>query len=196
MNLEAQALAADELTVRLKPRRAKPFFMRHPWVFSGAVGRVEGTPANGKIATVTDSDGRFVGRGFFSAASQIAVRLFSWKPDEAIDEAFWKARLAAALRLRTETLGLPKRTDAYRLIYSDSDLLPGLIVDRYAGWLVCQFQSAGMLGLREMVLDFLSEQLKPSGILDRGDEETLEKEGIAAISSTLRGEPPAGPIEI
>jgi 23S rRNA (cytosine1962-C5)-methyltransferase len=182
--------------VRLHPRRAKPFFMRHPWVFSGAVQRTEGNPQTGDTVEVTDSDGRFIGYGFFSAASQIAVRLFSWERDADIGDAFWTERLDSAIRLRTDVLRLPELTDAYRLVYSDSDLLPGLIVDRYADWLVCQFQSAGMLRLRDTILDHLSKTLAPKGIYDRSDEETLDKEGIPPSHGPLRGAPPEGPITI
>jgi 23S rRNA (cytosine1962-C5)-methyltransferase len=184
------------LKVVLRPRRAKPFFMRHPWLFSGAVQRVEGDPANGDVVEVLDADGRFVGRGFYSAASQIAARLFCWEREVPIDDAFWRARLDAAIRLRTELLRLPDHTDAFRWVYSDSDRLPGLIVDRYGDYLVCQFQSAGMSQRRDGILEHLSETLKPKGIYDRGDEETLAKEGIAPLHGMLRGEPAEGPVEV
>lgn len=182
--------------IRLLPRRAKPFFMRHPWVFSGAIQKVEGNPHPGDVVQVVDFDGRFVGFGFYNPTSQIAVRLFSWDKAVVIDETFWRGRIDAAIRLRNDILKLPGNTNAFRLVYSDSDLLPGLIVDKYGDWLVCQFQSAGMLRLRDIVLDHLMSSLTPRGIYDRSDEETLEKEGIAPSHGLMRGTEPEGPITV
>jgi 23S rRNA (cytosine1962-C5)-methyltransferase len=182
--------------VYLNPRRAKPFFLRHPWVFSGAAARVEGSPEKGAIVTVADANGKFIGRGIYNADSQILVRLLTWEPDEAVDEAFWRRRLEAALRLRRDVLRLPEIADAYRLVFSESDGLPGLIVDRYADFLAVQFLAAGMAAHQEKLLDLLMEIASPKGIYDRSDDEAAEKEGIPASRGARRGPAPQGPVEI
>lgn len=184
------------MQIFLKPRRAKPFFMRHPWVFSGAVERVEGTPDQGDIVAVRDASGAFIGQGFFNPKSQIIVRLLSWSEEESVDDDFFRNRLAAALRLRSDILRLPERSNAYRLVYSDSDGIPGLIVDRYADYLVAQFHTAGIYRRRDMILDALHSTLKPRAICERSDAETLEKEGLPAGEQKIRGEAPASTVEI
>lgn len=186
----------NEPTLYLKPRRAKPFFLHHPWVFSGAVGRVEGTPQKGGLVRVVDSAGVFIGRGMFNADSQIIVRLVSWDEAEAVDAAFWRGKIEAAVRLRQEVLHLPDSTNAYRLVYSESDGLPGLIVDRYGEALVVQFLTAGMAAQQELVLDTLVELLHPRAIIDRSDEDTMDKEAIPFTHGLRRGEAPAGPVEV
>ena len=187
---------STEPTLFIKPRRAKPFFMRHPWVFSGAVGRIEGTPAKGDVIAVADAEGRFIGRGLFNPDSQIIVRLVSWKPEEAVDDALWRARIDAAIRLRRDVLRLPDSTNAYRLIFSESDGLPGLIVDRYADWLVAQFLTAGMAKRADAILDLLMERAAPKGIYCRADEEAGEKESMELRRGIARGQAPEGPVEI
>jgi 23S rRNA (cytosine1962-C5)-methyltransferase len=183
-------------TLFIKPRRAKPFFMRHPWVFSGAVGRVEGQPEKGDVIAVADAEGRFIGRGLFNPDSQIIVRLVSWKQDEAVDDAFWRGRIESALRLRRDVLRLPESTNAYRLIFSESDGLPGLVVDRYADWLVAQFLTAGMAKRADLLLDLLMELAAPKGIYCRADDEAGEKESMELKRGVARGQAPEGPVEI
>jgi len=182
--------------VYLHPRRAKPLFLRHPWVFSGAAARVEGSPAKGDVVAVADANGKFIARGIYNAASQILVRLLTWDPDEAVDEAFWRRRLEAAVRLRHGVLKLPESANAYRVVFSESDGLPGLIVDRYADFLVVQFLAAGMAAQQERLLDLLMEMLAPRGIYDRSDDESAEKEGIPASRGVRRGVAPEGPVEV
>ena len=97
-----------------------------------------------------------------------------------MDDAFWRRRLEAAVRLRRDVLALPEIADAYRLVFSESDGLPGLIVDRYADFLVVQFLAAGMAAHQEKLLDLLMEIASPKGIYDRSDDESAEKEGIPA----------------
>ena len=187
--------AAKLPMVYLKPRRAKPFFMRHPWVFSGAIGRIEGSPTKGSVVAVADDRGTFIGKGLFNPDSQIIVRLLTWERDEAVDAAFWRRRIERAVRLRRDVLDL-SATQAYRVIFSESDGLSGLIVDKYGDYLVAQFLSAGMTAHREPILDCLTELLQPRGILHHGDDETAEKEAIAMPRGILRGEAPSGPLEV
>jgi len=178
-------------TVFLKRGRAKPFFYGHPWVFSGSVARVEGQPADGDLVAVLDDRGQFVAKGFFNAKSQIRVRLATWNPDEAIDEAYFERRLRLAVELREHTLALPAHTDAYRLVYSEGDGLPGLIVDRYADWLVVQLLSIGLARRKDMLLAALARVCPRRAIFERSDSDVADKEGIEPHVGTLAGpEPP------
>ena len=100
--------------VVLKPRRARPFFARHPWVFESSIERVEGQPAAGDEVAVVAADGQFIARGLFNPSSTIRVRLYRWDHGP-IDEAFWSRLISAAARLRHEVLGLGGEHSAYRL---------------------------------------------------------------------------------
>ena len=122
-------------TVILKPRRARPFFAHHPWVFDSSIERVIGEPGAGDQVDVVTSDGQRIATGLFNPASTIRVRLYRWD-DGPLDDAFWSRTLAAAGRLRTEILGLGINLSAYRLVFSEGDGLSGLTVDRYDRWLV------------------------------------------------------------
>jgi len=178
-------------TVHLRHNRAKPFFFGHPWVFSGSVGRVEGTPADGDVVTVVDDRGHFVARGFYNRRSQIRVRLLTWDEEEELGRGFFERRLRAAVALRHELLGLPADTEAYRLVYSEGDGLPGLIVDRYAGWLVVQFLSLGLALRRDMVVEALARACPELAIFERSDTDVAALEGIEPRVGTLWGaEPP------
>jgi len=178
-------------TIVLKQGRAKPFFYGHPWVFSGSVARVDGQPANGQLVEVCDHRGQFIARGFYNARSQIRVRLLTWDPDEAVDEALFERRLRQAVALRHDVLGLPAQTDAYRLVYSEADGLPGLIVDRYADWLVVQFLSLGLAQRRDMVVAALARACPGKALFERSDSDVADKEGIEPRVGALVGaEPP------
>src|SRR5688572_27041909 len=104
--------------VVLRKRRAQPFFFRHPWVFSGAVHRVEGEPATGAEVAVVSDRGDFIARGLYNPASKIQVRLYSWDADAPLDEAFWQARIASAVTLRRQ-LGLMDLDGGCRLVFSE-----------------------------------------------------------------------------
>ncbi|MCA9944800.1 MAG: 23S rRNA (cytosine(1962)-C(5))-methyltransferase RlmI, partial [Anaerolineales bacterium] len=108
----------------LKPGREKSVLNRHPWLFSGAIGRVEGEPQPGDLVQVLDGNGRFLATGTYNPHSQIRVRLLSWDVDEQIDEAFWHGRLQQANRHRQQ-LNLEPATTAYRLVNAEADGLPG-----------------------------------------------------------------------
>src|SRR5512143_1390925 len=114
----------------LKPSREKALLRRHPWIYSGAVQRVDGDPAGGDTVEVLSSGGEFLARAAYSPASQIRARVWACDPQEQVDADLLRRRIRAALASR-QALGLPSRADAYRLVYAESDGLPGLIVDRY-----------------------------------------------------------------
>src|ERR1700758_4557970 len=107
--------------VVLRQRRARPFYGRHPWVYAGAIDRVEGEPADGDEVELYSHAGHFVARGLYNNRSKIRVRLYSWSPDTNLDREFWMARIEAAARLRECILGLTGPGCACRLVFSEAD---------------------------------------------------------------------------
>ncbi|MFN2168918.1 MAG: class I SAM-dependent rRNA methyltransferase [Anaerolineae bacterium] len=181
----------DRPVVRLRPGKERPVRQRHPWVFSGAIRQVEGSPAPGALVEVEDAGGRWLARGYFNSRSQISVRILTWDPDEVVDGAFWQRRLAASAGARAG-LAMDPATSAYRLAYAESDCLPGLVVDRYAAgggedvWLVVQFLTAGVEMRRAEILDALEALFAPLGIVDRSDVDVRRHEGLPFHSDSCR----------
>ena len=182
--------------VILKPRRARPFFGQHPWVFPGAVERVEGEPRDGDVVDLVSTAGNFVARGLFNSQSKIRVRLYAWAEETPLDEAFFRDRLAAAVRLRDLILGLSGPGRACRLVFSESDGLSGLTVDRYDRWLVLQFTSLGMAQRRDLIADLLQELVRPDGMYVRTEKGIGQLEGLQLQDGPLRGHVPTEPITI
>jgi 23S rRNA (cytosine1962-C5)-methyltransferase len=168
---------------------------KHPWIFSGAIEKVEGNPSNGQTVQIFTSDKKLVGNGSFSPSSQIRVRVWSFNPEEKIDEDFFRRKISLAQSLREKIIKISE-TNAYRIINAESDGLPGLIVDRYSGYLVCQFLSAGVEANKEIIIEILSETFKPAGIFERSDVEVRTKEGLQPTQGILRGTVPDNFIEV
>ena len=129
------------LRIILKKGREVPVLRGHPWIFSGAIERIEGNAEAVGVADVFDCEKHWIARGLFNPKSQIRVRVLTWQKEE-IDGDFFSRRLSRALSIR-ETI-LSEVTNAYRVVNGEGDFLPGLIVDRYNEFLVCQFFTAGM----------------------------------------------------
>ena len=172
----------------LKPGREKSLLRHHPWVFSGAIDRLEGSLTSGETVDVFSSHGEFLARAAFSPSSQIRARVWSFK-DEPVNDEFFRQRIQAAINFRSN-VSLPINSDACRLIYAESDGLPGLIVDRYAETLVVQFLSAGVEIFRQSIADLLLELTGLSQIFERSDADVRELEGLPARLGPLRGNPP------
>jgi 23S rRNA (cytosine1962-C5)-methyltransferase len=182
-------------SVVIKAGREASLLRRHPWVFSGAVARLIGHPQRGQTVQVLSADGRALAVGAFSPDSQIQVRLWDHDPCTCIDADFFRRRIADAVAFRR---GLPslKDTDAWRLVNAEADGLPGLIVDRYADFAVCQFLSAGAEAWRAEIVAALSEILPLKGIYERSDTESRRKEGLAPSTGPLWGQAPPGRVAI
>ncbi len=181
-------------TVVLKPKRARPFFGRHPWVLDSAVLRLDGTAAEGDVVDLTTHDGTFVARGLWNPASRIRVRLYAFDAATRLDAAFWRTRLEAAVALR-RALGLDDRAGGCRLVNSEGDDLSGLIVDRYSDSLAVQVTAAALVPRLEMICDILESLVAPRAILLRGADRGLAKlEGLHLADRVVRGTPPTGPI--
>ena len=181
-------------TIVLKPKRARPFFGRHPWVLDSAVLRVDGAPADGAVVDLATHDGQFVGRGLWNSTSRLRVRLYAFDAATKLDDALWQARIEAAVRLR-RTLGLDDPAGAARLVNSEGDDLSGLIVDRYGDYLAVQVTALAMASRLDTICDTLQTLVAPRGILLRGAERGLAKlEGLHLADRLVRGSAPAGPI--
>src|SRR5262250_785396 len=127
----------------------------HPWVFQKMVEKPATRLPPGSVVDVLDRDGQWVGRGFYNGHSRIALRILTTDPAEAVDEAFFVRRIARAVALRRELLGLDAVTDAYRLVHSEGDGLSGLVVDRFGATLVVEYFAAGMYRCRDLIGEHL-----------------------------------------
>src|SRR5262249_22241628 len=148
----------------LHPGRAKPFFGRHPWVFAGAIASLPPGTQDGDEVALYSHAGNFIARGLFNSRSKIRVRLYSWDADAQLDDDFFNSRIADAVSLRRDVLGLTGAGRACRLVFSESDGLSGLVVDQYDQWLVTQFTSFGLAQRRESLVRSLRALLQPTGI--------------------------------
>jgi len=175
------------LRILLKKGREAPVLRGHPWIFSGALGEIEGDVSAAGVADVFDGDRQWIARGLFSPQSQIRVRLLTWQKEE-IDGEFFFRRLSRALSIRNRILS--GVTNAYRLVNGEGDFLPGLIVDCYGDFLVCQFFTAGMDRLEPLIVDSLSKLLPVKGVFERSEGRARSEEGIQPSVGVLAGEPP------
>jgi 23S rRNA (cytosine1962-C5)-methyltransferase len=137
----------------------------HPFIYRRMIGAVDPQARPGDVVNIYDKTGRLFGRGLYNPRSQIALRVLSWG-DAPVDEAFWRQRLTQAVALRQQ-LRLDEITDACRLVHSEGDALSGLVVERYADWLVFEIFSLGMFARRELLARLLGEILGPPSSLDR-----------------------------
>lgn len=172
-------------TIRVNRKAADRAASGHPWIFaSDVVDRGDAAP--GDAVRVVDHRNQLVGVAHYSSTSQITLRLLSGQL-EAIDRAFFLRRLRAALAHRERVV---ENSEAYRLVFSEADLLPGLIVDRYGPYLVMQTLSQGMDRARDAIVDCLEEILSPAAILARNDASVRKLEGLPLEVTTLAGEIP------
>jgi 23S rRNA (cytosine1962-C5)-methyltransferase len=185
--VSATARKDREARVVLRKGRARPLWYGHPWVYANAIASVEGDPQPGDVVSLTDHDGRFIGKGFYNARSQIPVRLCT-HVDEAVDAAFLRGRIARARATRAR-LGLPSpETNAYRLVNSEGDDLPGLVVDVYADTAAVQITTLAMSMRRPEIYDALEAELAVRTIFELAPAAYAELEGFAAGSRVARGE--------
>jgi len=179
----------------LKSGREKSIRNRHPWIFSGAIEKVEGSPARGETVAIRTRDGRVCGRGAFSPRSQIAVRVWTFQPEEDVSAAFLRIRLERAVAFRQRGPA-GRNINTGRLVYAESDGLPGLIVDRYGDFLVCQFLAAGTEYWKRTILEILADLIPIKGIYERSDVTVREKEGLPQNTGILLGEAPPDMVKI
>jgi 23S rRNA (cytosine1962-C5)-methyltransferase len=172
-------------SLHLKAGRDKSLKRRHPWIFSGAVEKVDGAPASGETVLVKAA-GQPVAVAAWSPQSQICARVWSFDAAVRIEKSFFEAALKKAIQLR-RSLPVFHHTNALRLVHGESDGLPGLIVDRYADVLVVQFLSAGTEFWREAILDALAAETGCEAIYERSDAEVRALEGLPPRTGFARG---------
>jgi len=170
-------------TVRVNKKGADRVRHGHLWIYRSDVIEIDAEA--GSVVSVTDERGNLVGQALFSNASQIALR-FLTQGAETIDREWWRQRIKEAAGRRH----IPPDTDAYRVVYSEGDLLPSLIVDRYADVLVLQTLSQGTDALKSMFIDLLVEEFEPRAIVERNDARVRELEGLPLINATVYGDAP------
>ena len=172
-------------TVTLRKTRETRVRGGHPWIYASEIEKVDGAFENGDIVDVHDFRGKFIGRGFYNPQSQISLRILT-RNDEICDRDFFARRIRDAWEYRKQLCD----PDSCRLIYSESDFLPGLVVDKYADVLVLQSLSLGIERIKDMIADLLMEIVKPMGIWERSDVPVRRLEGMEQTTGLLRGEVP------
>lgn len=193
-----------EPTLILKPDRDKSLLRRHPWIFTGAVATVAGDPASGVTVAIHSASGKFLARAAFSPQSQIVARVWTWDESEVVDASFLRGRVTRAIARRKDLLMSsanfvrtdPQGLTAMRWVNAESDGLPGLVVDRYDSFAVCQFLSAGAERWKAVVAETVAAQPGIGGVFERSDVEVREKEGLPPCVGPLAGESPPELIEI
>ncbi len=190
--------------VRLAPGRERSLEKRHPWIFDGAVARIEGKPDPGDAVEVVSSKGKSYGVGQFSLHSSIRVRMVSWTPGQTLDRRFWRQRIRAALdrRMEWQEAGLfdgGASNGAMRLVFSEADGIPGFVADRYGEYLSVKALTAGADRHERMLAESLVEELEEicpiRGVVER-DDSARKRERLPACGGLLWGEGPDGPVEI
>jgi len=174
-------------TLTLQPGREKSLLRHHPWIFSGAIARQDGNPAFGGTVDLLAADGQFLARAAYSPSSQIRARVWTFESSELVDAGFFRRRIIRAIASR-DTRHVTRDTDAFRLVYAESDGLPGLIVDRYVDTLVLQSMTAGSEYWKDTVAGFLLEATGLTKIYERSDADVRELEGLAPRVGPLRGD--------
>jgi 23S rRNA (cytosine1962-C5)-methyltransferase len=182
-----------EPTLVLKAGRSKALRRCHPWVFSGAVARVTGDPAPGDTVAVYDDTGGALGRAAYSPSSQIAARMWTFDPSERVDDD-WIAHRVMASAARREHLAI--RTDAARLVFAESDGLPGVILDRYGDVAVLELTSAGADRWRPVLAAAAAALPGVVSVIERSDVDVRTKEGLQPRTGLLSGEEPAEAVEV
>jgi len=170
-------------TVKVNKRGAVRIRQGHLWIYRSDVVAVDAE--GGSVVSVVDEAGNFVGQALFSNLSQIALRFLTLSK-EAIDQAWWRR----IIKDSAERRNVPGDTDAYRLVYSEGDLLPSLIVDRYADVLVLQTLSQGTDAVKSLLTEILVEEFSPRAIIERNDAKVRQLEGLPMIAGTLYGTAP------
>lgn len=180
--------------VILKAGREKSLIRRHPWVFTGAVQKVVGLPEPGETVEVLSAGGKMLGSGAWSPQSQMSVRMWTFS-EEIIGPGFFSRKIEEAVALRKPPV-IEDDTTGVRLIHSESDGLPGLTVDRYGDYLVCQISTTGAEYWKETLVSLLKDAIPCKGIFERSDLSVRKKEGLGESIGLLWGEEPPEEIEI
>jgi 23S rRNA (cytosine1962-C5)-methyltransferase len=180
----------DTCKIYLKPTEEIRINQGHPWVFNNEIDRIEGTIKSGELASVFSSKNEFVGKGFLNTSSKIFVRILSRNLDEIIDESFFKNLVETSNNSR-KSLGY---SNSYRVLFGESDGIPGLIIDKYGDYLSVQILSLGIDQRKEMFIKILVDIFNPKGIYERSDVSVRKKEGLELFKGVIYGDVPSSVI--
>ena len=181
-------------TAILKKGRDHSVRNRHPWIFSGAIDRIEGDAAPGSTVLVRDASGEALGLGAISPTSQIRIRMWTFNPETKVDDVFFASALHNALNARDRFRH--DAASAFRVVNAEADLLPGVTIDRYGDWYVGQFTTAGAEFWKKQIVETLMELSPAKGFFERSDAEARKYEGLSGASGLLAGEEPPELVEI
>ncbi|TDQ76430.1 class I SAM-dependent rRNA methyltransferase [Sphingobacterium yanglingense] len=181
-------------TIILQKGKDKAAWQLHPWVFSGAIGKINGRVQPGEVVAVYNIEEEFIAYGIYNNTSRVAVRLLEWNPANEINEDWWRLRVRKAIQNRKHLLTADN--DAVRLIFAEADFLPGLIADKYADYISIQVHSVGIEQVKGLIVDELVNLLQPKGIYERSDLKSREYEGLPDQNGVLWGELPPDFVEI
>ncbi len=182
-------------SVVLKSGRDRSVRARHPRLFSGAIKLTEGKPRDGNVVDVRANTGEWLARGIINQQAQIAVRLLTWDNNEIIDDQFWVRCVARAVTSR-ERDPLLSHTNARRLIFGESDGLPGVIADDYAGHIVLQLSTLAAANARTPIVDALTHHAAALSVTERNDDERMRHEHLKDHSGAVFGTAPSGLLQI
>jgi 23S rRNA (cytosine1962-C5)-methyltransferase len=177
------------ITLKVKQKRVGPVIGCHPWVFSKAFLSIPDGIQAGEPIQLRSEDGTFLAYGYFGSYSQIAVRLWGFDESEKINEEFFIHRIEKAYSLRKRFVEKPG-TNAYRVINGESDFLPGLIVDKYADYLIVQFHTHGIERWKKEIVEGLEKVIEPQGIYERSDASVRKIEMLEQKSRLIAGHVP------
>ncbi|SHF19653.1 class I SAM-dependent methyltransferase [Vibrio gazogenes] len=180
--------------IYLAKGRDKSLLRRHPWIFSRAIEHVKGEPVSGQTVDVYSHDGKWLAKAGFSPQSQIRARIWSFEPT-AIDTDFFIQRIRQAQQLRDPVIQQGQLT-GYRLIAAESDGLPGITIDRYGDYLVCQVLSAAAEFSKNLLVEALKICFPECHIYERSDVAVRKKEGLQEQVGVLHGDRPTAPVII
>ena len=175
----------------LKPDKVASVAFHHPWIFSGALGKHDPTE-HGSLVHVADPKGKILGTGTYSNRGSIAVRVFEFDKTEITVDWFIKRFQEAQDRRALMGFGHGTDTTGYRVVFGESDNLPGLIVDRYESVLVMQLATAGIDRLRPLLIEALMRAFQPASLIDRSDMPGRQDEGLSAHAEIVLGSDPGG----
>ena len=174
-------------TLYVKKGFEKAIYDGHPWIYKNAIDRVRGDYGPGDLVEIKDWRGKFLGIGYINPASYISARILTRKKED-IDRRFWRKRLERALDFRKK-LNIDA-LDAYRLVFSEADFMPGLIIDKFNDYLVMQVLTLGMERLKETIVGIIVDLLPVKGIYQKNDIAVRSIEGLSMVDELLFGEVP------
>lgn len=182
------------VSIILKRGKEKAVLQRHPWVFSGALQQINGKPNNGQLVSVYSFDKEFLAYGHFNQQSRVAIRLLEWDESQIPNEGWWRKRIQTAVANRNAIINQISNT--CRLIYSESDYLPGLIVDKYADYLSVQILTTGIERNKTIIIDELQKLTGVKGIYDKSDFTARAHDGLDASDGVMWGVNPPEYVEV